>query len=227
MFIITKKKFALLSVICVAVLALFAVLVCALPQKKICLNFSACFYYVCYDSPNDSTSASSVSSLVHSYGGAGYTVMADGCYYVVVSCYYDEKDAQSVCKTLSAKGLNCSVKKVEAGDYQLDQNQKDLTQKYTDNLNTMLSISRMCYELANGIDGYSCGQDKAKGVLSSIRISLEGLACSNYGNCFYDEICNLISECDDAVEGYIFSCDVRRLQVAVCDSITNVPVGKR
>ncbi len=227
MFIITKKKLALLSVICVAALAFIAVIVFALPQKKICLDFSACFYYVCYDAPNDSASASSVSSLVHSYGGAGYTVEADGCYYVVVSCYYEERDAQSVCKTLNAKGLNCSVKKVEAEDYQLHRSQKNLSKKYTDNLNTMLSISKMCYELANGIDGYSCGQDKAKGVLSSVRLSLEGLARSNHDNCFYDELCNLISECDDAVEGYIFSCDVRRLQVAVCDSITNVAVYQR
>ena len=99
-----KTSVALAGIAVTALIA--AIILCyAVPSCGQKLDFNAVFYYVCYDAPSDSFSASSMSSVVHSYGGAGYIVESDGKYYVTVSCYYTEKDALGVAKTLDHKGL--------------------------------------------------------------------------------------------------------------------------
>ena len=45
---------------------------------------------------------------------------------------------------------------------------------------------------------------------------------SNPDNCFSEEIRRLIAECSDASEGYVYSKDLRRLQIAIADSVINV-----
>lgn len=204
------------------VAAIIIILVCTIPSCGGKLGFEATFYYVCYDSPSDSFSASSMSSVVHSYGGAGYIVENDGNYFVTVSCYYDEKDALSVSSELNKKGLECSVVKVKAGDYALRGSAKRNAEKYLGNLNTLTSLSRLCYDLANALDKYSCDQSAAKSVLNDVKTGLDGLARSNAANCFSGEIASLRAECDDVSHGYVLSHDVRRLQIAIIDSIVNI-----
>ncbi|MDE7087320.1 MAG: hypothetical protein K2O67_03910, partial [Clostridia bacterium] len=186
------------------------------------LDFKTTFYYVCYDSPSDAHSASSISSVVHSYGGAGYIIEDGGNYFVTVSCYYTEQDAQSVCKTLSTKGLNCSVRKVEAGDYELRGNAGKNQEKYLGNLNTLSALANVCYNLANSLDDYVCDQSAAKSVLGDVKTGLQSLLRQNQSNCFSGELRNLIAECDDVSYGYVLSRDVRRLQIAITDSIVNI-----
>ena len=41
-------------------------------------------------------------------------------------------------------------------------------------------------------------------------------------NCFSSEIANLCAECEDVSHGYVFSYDVRRLQIAIIDSLVNI-----
>ncbi|MDE7400836.1 MAG: hypothetical protein K2N17_02150 [Clostridia bacterium] len=213
-----------LFIICAVAAVVIAViiLICAVPFGVSKLGYEKTFYYVCYDSPSDAHSASSMSSVVHSYGGAGYIIENKGRYYVTVSCYYNDTDAQSVCATLNKKGLKCSVLEVEAGDYNLGGSARGKKEKYLGNLNTMTSLSRMCYDLANSLDGYSCDQSGAKAVLQDVKTGLEGLARNNAANCFSSEIANLCAECDDVSHGYVFSYDVRRLQIAIIDSLVNI-----
>ena len=45
---------------------------------------------------------------------------------------------------------------------------------------------------------------------------------ANADNCFSGEIRRLIAECDNVNEGYVYSKDLRRLQIAIADSIINV-----
>ena len=216
-----RVKRTVFAVVAAAVLALI-ILCFTLPSCAGKLGFKATFYYVCYDSPSDAQSASSVSSVVHSYGGAGYIIRCGGNYYVSVSCYYDETDADSVVTTLNKKGLNCSVVKVEAGDYEMRGSAKRYAEKYKGNLETLLSLSRLCYDLANSLDGYSCSQSSAQSVLGDVKTGLSGLARINTSNCFTKEIDALLAEYSDVSSGYIFSYDVRRMQIAITDCIANI-----
>lgn len=205
-----------------AVVLALIILCFKLPSCAGKLGFKTTFYYVCYNTPTDAQSASSVSSVVRSYGGAGYIVRDGGNYYVTVSCYFTDRDAQSVTATLNKKGLGCSVVEVTAGDYEMRGSSKRYREKYAGNLNTLLSLSRLCYELANSLDGGECSQSTAKSVLGDVRTGLDGLARANSANCFTKEIDALIAEYSDVCTGYILSCDVRRLQIAITDCIVNI-----
>lgn len=205
------------------VLALI-ILCFTLPSCAGKLGFKTTFYYVCYNSPPDAQSASSISSVVHSYGGAGYIIECDGSYYVTVACYYDSNDANNVVSSLGKKGLGCSVVEVTAGDFELRGSAKRNAEKFKGNLETLLSLSRLCYDLANSLDSCSISQPSAKSVLGDVSSGLSGLADINTANCFTKEIDRLIAECSDASAGYVFSYDVRRLQIVICDCITNVKI---
>lgn len=209
----------------VTLIVIILIILCfTLPSCAGKLGFKTTFYYVCYDSPPDAQSASSVSSVVHSYGGAGYIIECDGSYYVTVACYYDELDAQSVVATLVKKGLSCSVVEVTAGDYELRGSAKRNAEKYKCNLETLLSLSHLCYDLANSLDGNAVSQSSAKSVLSDVGSGLSGLADINTANCFTNELERLRAECSDVSSGYVLSHDVRRLQIAITDCITNVKI---
>ena len=221
MIVCTKLRVKVIIGVCVAIAAI--ILTCCLlssAEKK--LNFKATFYYVCYDSPRDAHSASSMSSVVQSYGGAGYIICSNQKYYVTVSCYYKETDAETVCNSLKNKGLACLVVKVERDEYKLKSTAKKNAEKYQGNLNTLLSISKICYDLANSLDSMTQNQNGAKAVLADVKTDLNSLLRLNGANCFASELSALVAECDDVSDGYILSRDVRRLQVAVCDCIINI-----
>ncbi|MGN0808083.1 MAG: hypothetical protein ACI4MN_06535 [Candidatus Coproplasma sp.] len=206
---------AVSTVICVVCVKLFG---------STSLNYAATFYYVCYDSPPDNSSIVSISDLVHSYGGAGYIVSSNGKNYVTVSCYYSQEDANTVCTQLNKRGLSCSVVKAQTPKRKLYGSARKNSNKYEGSLNTLYSISKTCYNLANSVDKFEVGQTGAKSVLKEIKSTLKGLAADNEQNCFSQELDYLITECDDISYGYVFSYDIRRLQIAVCDCIVNANI---
>lgn len=211
-----------LACICACVLILIIIICCAVPSCGKKLDFSATFYYVCYDAPRNVQSASSMSSIVHSYGGAGYIIESGGNYYVTVACYYTDREAQSVLKPLANKGLECSVVEVEAGDIKLKGRAQRNADLYAGNMCTMLSLSRLCYDLANSLDEFAVTQSAAKTVLSDVQTGLDSLSRQNASNCFTGELSALRAECNDVSHGYVLSRDVRRLQVAITDAIANI-----
>jgi len=187
------------------------------------ITFKACYYFVCYAMEDNSISAGSISSAVSNYGGAGYILEHKSKYYVTVACYYEENDANGVCKELNGRNLACSVLKVETNEYRLKtSNARKCADLYKGNLNTLNSLSRMAYDCANALDTAFYDQSKAKNVLADIKSGLEGLLSANTSNCFTDELRRLIAVCDDAADGYVYSKDVRKLQIAVIDTVINV-----
>jgi len=72
------------------------------------------------------------------------------------------------------------------------------------------------------MDGGTHNQQEAKSLLAEVKTGLESLYRANKTNCFSGELSSLIAECDDASHGYVFSYDVRRLQIAITDSIIHV-----
>ncbi len=223
-FVLTKKTVVRVVTIVIITVIMSVIVLLLVPFGSKKLNFKAVFYYVCHNSPEDSSSVASVSGLVHSYGGAGYIVSCGGKNFVTVSCYYTESDAVTVCNSLKKKGLDCAVVKAEVDGKDIKGGAVRQAAKYEGNLNTMLSLSKLCYNLANSLDRYEVNQTGAKSMLAEVEKSIDGLIAQNAGNCFAEELNNLKAECDDVSYGYVFAYDVRRLQIAVCDSIVNVNI---
>lgn len=187
------------------------------------LDFSRRYYYIYYKSQDDAYSASSISSTVQSYGGAGYVVKNGDKYYITVACYYDLQDAQSVCENLLRRGLDCGVLEVETGGFTLSSDSaKSNAERYAGNLNTLDELSLLCYETANFLDTGGYDQVKARGALDGVLSAFNGLLRENSANCFTDEINYLIAEWNDVTYGYIYSRDVRKLQIAITDCIVNI-----
>ena len=186
------------------------------------LTFKASFYFVCYAVKDNSVSASSISGAVSSYGGAGYILDYGGAYYVTVSCYYRESDALTVCESLKKRDMNCTVLTIDTDSYTLKtRNAKNNSKLYLGNLNTLNNLSAIAYECANALDTGEYDQTKAKAVIADVYGGLGGLLSANADNCFTGELRRLSAICADAGEGYIYSKDLRKLQIAIADTIIN------
>jgi hypothetical protein len=160
---------------------------------------------------------------VQNLGGAGYIVKCGDKYYITIACYYDEEDAQSVCENLKGKLYSCDVLEVEVKNLSVSGNAKNNANKYSGNLTTLHSLSKICYLAANGIDSGEYDQTKAKGALDGVMRSLNGLLADNVSNPFTSELARLIAECEDVYYGgYVYSRDVRKVQVAITDCIANI-----
>ena len=211
--------------ISVAAVACITVLICifAFSCQGTKLKFRTCFYFVCYAMQENAISAGSISSAVSAYGGAGYILEYGGRYYITVSCYYDETDAENVCRELKDRNLYCSVLEIETENYTLKtSNAKKHAELYKGNLNTLNSLSRLAYDCANALDTGAHSQNNAKSVIADIKSGLNSLLSANENNCFTVELRRLIAECDDAAGGLIYSKDLRKLQIAIADTIINI-----
>lgn len=200
------------------------VIICALAVScnTATLTFETTFYFVCYKSTDNYVSASSVSDAVASYGGAGYILELDGEFYVTVACYYTENDANTVCDSLSRRELDCFVLKKQTEKYSLPRSAEGNSSLYKGNLNTLTSLSSLAYTCANKLDTGEYTQANSKQVIADILKGLKSLQTANPGNCFSGELKRLITICEDAGKGIIYSKDLRKLQIAIADSVINI-----
>lgn len=206
-----------------AILAI-TVLICvfAVSCNTVTFTFETTFFFVCYKSSDNYLSASSMSDAVSSYGGAGYILELDGEYYVTVSCYYSESDANSVRDSLERRELNCFVLKKQTKKYSLPRSAEKNAELYKGNLNTLTSLSSLAYACANKLDTGEYSQANAKQVVSDILKGLKTLQSANMSNCFSSELRRLVTICEDAGNGIIYSKDLRKLQIAAADVVINI-----
>lgn len=206
-----------------AILAV-TVLICifSVSCNAVTLTFESTFYFVCYKSEDNYLSASSMSDAVSSYGGAGYILELDGEYFITVSCYYTESDANAVCDSLARRELDCFVLKRQTKEYSLPRSASRNAELYRGNLNTLTSLSSLAYACANKLDTGEYSQSNARQVVSDILKSLKTLQSANSGNCFSDELRRLVTICEDAGNGIIYSKDLRKLQIAIADTVINI-----
>lgn len=216
-----KKNRAFVAAVCAVLTATAIICVSAVSCSSIKIEFCVDYYFVCYRVTDNSVSASSLSGTVASYGGAGYILHYDGNYYVTVACYYSDNDAQTVRASLERRDLTCSVLEVSIEEFRAGGSAKRYADLYKGNLNTLNSLSIIAYECANGLDGGDYTQSKAKDVIAAIGSGLNGLYKNNPDNCFTDNLRYLIAECDDKSDGYVYSKDLRYLQIAITDAIIN------
>lgn len=178
---------------------------------------------MCYTIRDNALSADAISDTVSSYGGAGYVLEYDGNYYVTVACYYTENEANRVRQNLLKRGLNCSVLCIKTDYYPIQSfGSQKKEQLYLGNLNTLYSLSELCYKCANGLDTGEYSQNSAKGVLKDVISGLNGLKEANNENCFWGEIRRLLAECEAVEDGFIYSKDMRKLQIAIADTVINI-----
>ncbi|MDE6585802.1 MAG: hypothetical protein K2K80_03885 [Clostridia bacterium] len=186
------------------------------------INFKTTFYFVCYAVNDNAVSASSMSDAVSSYGGAGYILEHGNGFYVTVACYYRESDAAAVCSGLKMRQLDCEVLEVTTEGYPLSSFGGKNYNLYLGNLNTLLSLSTLAYNCANELDTGGYSQAEAKSVIADVESGLKGLLAANPDNCFTQPIRRLVAECGDARDGYIYSKNLRKLQIAIADVIINI-----
>lgn len=207
-------------------LATVIICVCAFSCSGGKLKFEKTYYVVYYRMTDNITSANSLAQTASNYGGAGYILPYNGKYYVTVSCYYKKDEAETVCTNLKVRDFDCSILKIETKKYKLqNRNAKNNKKLYLGNLNTLFSLSTLAYECANGIDTGEYSQSKAKQILSSITETLNGMLKTNANNCFTTPIKSAIEQCERAGSGYLYSKNVRYVQVSIVDKILNVELN--
>lgn len=189
------------------------------------ITFKSAFYFICYKTQDNAVSASSISGVVSSYGGAGYILEYNGDYLVTVACYYDSPSAERVCETLKRRDLDCRVVEITTDEYKVANADGADNKLFVGNLTTLQSLSTLAYDCANALDTGEYGQTQAKGIIEDIKSALKGLLNANPENCFSGHIRKLIAECTDAGEGYVYSKDMRRVQIAIADTIINVKMN--
>ena len=200
-----------------------AIIICAAALTGAEANYSAQYFFICYSSEDNSVSAGALSGTVGDLGGAGYVLGYGGEFYVTVACYYSEHDAERVQKALSARGENCFLLKVETGAYPLQSvGAKSRKSLFEGNLKTLGSLSALCYECANGLDTGEMGQSSARAVIGDVEKGLNGLKNANPDNCFTAELKRLGAVCSEAGGDMIYSKDLRKLQIAIIDTIINI-----
>ena len=211
-------------IIAVGTILAATVIICALSFScnTLTLTFETTFYFVCYKSSDNYLSVSSLTDAVSSYGGAGYILELDGEYFITVSCYYSENDANSVRDSLARRELDCFVLKKQTDEYPLPRSAGKNAELFKGNLNTLTSLSSLAYTCANKLDTGEYSQANAKQVLADLLKSLKSLQSANAGNCFSNELKRLATVCEDAGNGIIYSKDLRKLQIAIADTVINI-----
>lgn len=209
-------------IICAA--AVFAALICIFAfscrKGKIEVNFE--YYFVVYRTADNSFSASSFSDAAASFGGAGYVLEYNDNYYITIACYYSESDAEKVCESLKKRDLDCSVQNITIDKKELkNSDARKNAELYRGNLETLNSLSAIAYECANGLDSGEYNQSKAKDLTANILSGLCELLKANEYNCFESGLDYLVAECENRRGGYIYSKDMRYLQIAILDVIIN------
>lgn len=217
------KKHNLQMILTLGVIIAATVIICisAVSCSGGTLEFRKSYYFVCYRMCDNPESAGALSETAASYGGAGYVLGYQGNYYVTLSCYYGQKEADAVCSNLKLRGLECFVLNVETEVYRLQsKNAKNNEQLYRGNLDTLTSLSSLAYDCANGLDNGQYTQDKAKSIYASITETLTGMLRGNENNCFTESIRTAIEECK-ACGGYMLSKNMRYIQIALADRVIN------
>ncbi len=212
-------KVVAVALISVALIIIFLAVGISSCTKR--LNFSARYFFVYYKLQDDAHSASSISSTVQNLGGAGYVLEHDGRYYITVSCYYTQSDAEEVCAGLKRRGAECAVLEKSVDGFTLRGNAERNSEKYLGNLNTLASLSRICYDTANAMDKGEYDRTAVKNALAGVETGLKALRRENFSNCFSEGLSYLLTECADVGGDYIYSRDMRRLQIAIADCILN------
>ena len=163
------------------------------------------------------TTASAVQGQVYFSGGAGY--LLDGGNAVVLACYFTERDAQFVQRTLSEKGIETRIELRQAGRLSLHRKLTKEAGRVLANADTADVCARILFDTANGLERTELSQEEARAAVKGVVQSLKGLREENAGKAF--ERWNLLltraeRRGKEIASGILFAKDLRYLQVELC-----------
>ncbi len=210
----------ILSVLAVAAVSA-GICVYAAGYSNAKIEFNCSYHFVYYSECDNAVSASSLSGAVDDFGGAGYVLEYNGKFYITVACYAQKRDAESVCSGLKHQNLNCKVLSAERSEYPLASSEKSNEKLYLGNLNTLNSLAALAYDCANGLDTGKFGQNEAKEILADVKKALDGLLNANPSNRFTPELRRLKETCE-SFGGFLYSKNLRKLQIAIADTVINI-----
>lgn len=200
-----------------------AAVAAAFPACSGRIQFEVNCFFVCYKSADDAHSASSVTSAVQSYGGAGYIVGLNGAYYVTVSCYYAPEDAEKVCLSLNSKGLKCEVIEAYSAGYDLPSALRGREGELLGSLDALLGAANIFYRAANSVDSGELDGEGVRSLIADARSAISGVARANRDNALGGEAEYLSALAEDCItEGVPLSRELRALQIAVLDCLLHL-----
>lgn len=168
----------------------------------------------------ENTSAAVVGE-VYSAGGAGY-LYGDA---VVIACYYTKADARRVCSLMEQRGEEVGILSRSFQSFTLRGERARLKDELLGGINTAVSVARLLYDTANGLEVGTLPQTAAKANLRGAADALDGLIAANSDPVFreWNRILYPVSRgAREKSRDILFSKDVRYLQVALSYAVLDV-----
>lgn len=181
------------------------------------------YYFLVRDASEETVETSARDSYLS--GGAGYLYGTGKSAVVVLACYYSETDAVFVGHTLSEKGIEASLLKVTAEDFEAEGEAARERASIEANAATVDSCARVLFTAANSLERSLWGQEAARTAVKGAADSLKGLRAGNEADCF--SLWNVVlGRCErrlrELCEGILFARDLRYQQVALCLAVTEM-----
>lgn len=188
--------------------------------------YTATFYFVyCYEADGEDE-AETLAGAVRSIGGAGYTLSYGGKYYIAASCYYSRTSALSVCESLNRRGLSCGILTAERESFSLTTSSaRKNSQSLKGAIDSLYGFGKVLYECAASLDAGG-SQSEAKSAVRSAQSVISALLRSDSCACFSPYLNYIYALCSDMVySGYVYSRDVRYVQIASVDCILKITLA--
>ena len=190
------------------------------------LSYTVTFYFVyCYEVGGD-YEADLLADAVQAFGGAGYSLSYGGKYYIAASCYYSETSALSVCESLNRRGLSCGILTAKRESYSLTTSSARANfQSLKGAIDSLYGFGKVLYECAAALDTGG-SQSEAKSAVKDAQSVISALLRSDSLTCFSPYLNYIYALCDDIVYGgYVYSRDVRYVQIASADCLLKVTLA--
>lgn len=148
---------------------------------------------------------------VYRAGGAGYAT-EDG---VIVACYFETSEAERAASMLRERGTEAEVKTRSVPAFVLEGRNREEGEAVLSTLSAADSCARVLFDVANGLERMTVGQEEARAAVRGVGMSLRAL--SKEGPSLWGgEMTSVARDTDDVAAGILFAKDVRLLQVRLC-----------
>lgn len=172
----------------------------------------------------EETTASAIVGESYVLGGAGNLIEVNGARVVALACYYTEQEANTVQRSMDAKGVVTQIIPLAPADLELRGDSVSAENRILANTATVDECARILYDTANGLERTECSQEEARAALKGVLSSLKGLQEGNgeFFSRWNSALEGVRRRGMETVQGILFARDLRYLQVQLCITVTNV-----
>lgn len=197
----------------VVIASFFVGMACRAEEVKI----GRTFYFLVL--PADEQTATVWAQNVYVNGGAGYSFLHDGTYYVALASYRTENEANNVRASLKQKGRQTKILPLTVDSfYFTTRAQKEEKQNIEDCVNTLLQCVDLLYNTANGVDTAQYTQEDSRAIVAELKTVLGALREKD--TLRTEEILvSAINQCRGIISGTVYAKDIRYLQLFLSEKI--------